>query len=176
MFTKSEMTKKIASISKRNSTLRDDIQVVACNIAGHAYEHGDVTSATALLNATQGQDKVAIVRFLRDHCFVNVKSDGTVALNKKARSEADFVDGAACVEHLLANAPKWYEAAVSTSDAAKILDPVKRMEGLLKSIQKGDCELKACESREIMELAERIAGAIAAQREIAIVVDNVKAA
>lgn len=142
MFTIKQLNTKIRSVAKRNSVLRDDIQVIMCNIAGHAYVHGDVSAASNLLNAVVGQDKVAIVRFLRDHCFVNVKSDGSVSLNKSARKDADFVDGESCVQHLLENAPKWFEAAVSTEQAVAALDVPSRIAALTKQVAKGDREVK----------------------------------
>jgi hypothetical protein len=141
MLKVSELKTRIRSIAKRNAKLRDDIQEVLINIAGHAYEHGDVTLASELLNVTTGQDKVAIVRWLRDYAFTIVKTDGSVKLNKAARNEADFVDGSAIVESL-ADSPKWYDTAVSTEKAAQVLDPAARIRALAKQISKGEREIK----------------------------------
>lgn len=137
MLTMKQLNTKIRSIAKRNAKLRDDIQEILVNIAGHAYEHGDTTICVNLLNSVRGQDKVAIVKWLRDFAFTIVKTDGSVALNKSARNKADFVDGAAVVESL-ADAPKWYDDAVTDSQAAKVLDPVARVKALIKSVEKAD--------------------------------------
>lgn len=159
MLTIKQITTKIRSIARRNATLRDDIQTVMVNLAGHAYEHGDVSAAGNLLNAVVGQDKVAIVRFLRDHCFVNVSNEGKVTLNRKARSEADFADGAACVASLTEHAPKWYEAACTTEQAAKILDPIQALDALLKRIQKAD-SVKYTSLDDVEERVNKIAEAL----------------
>lgn len=169
MLTIKKINTKIRSIKGRNATLRSDIQTVMLNLAGHAYEHGDVSSASKLLDAVTGQDKVAIVRFLRDHCFVSVDGEGTVKLNKKARNDADFVDGDACVAHLEESAPNWWEASTTTQQAAQILDPILSLRSLAKRIAKGDRELKAVMGAELQAAFNEVADAIASQRTLAVI-------
>jgi hypothetical protein len=163
MLSVKALNTKIRSVARRNATLREDIQLIMCNIAGYAYRDGNVSAATNLLNAVVGQDKVAIVRFLHDHCFVNVKKDGTVSLNKKAKKECDFDSAESLVAHLIGNAPKWYESAVSNGQAAAALDPAARIRALAKQVQSGDRDVK--HDMADLELAMReLVGAMAAAR------------
>lgn len=138
MLSMKQLATKITSISKRRETWNDDVQTVLINMAGHAYEHGDVSKFPALFAATKGADKKAIMRFAVDHCFVNVKADGTVSVNKKARKEADFEDGTAVVTHLEQEAPKWFDDAITTEQAAKALDVCASIKALTKRVAKGD--------------------------------------
>lgn len=138
MLTTKELNRKVAGIRRSTAAIRENIHVVLTNLAGHAYEHGDVSVAIKLLNATKGVDKVAIVKYLRENCFTLVNSDGSVKLNKKARNEADFVDGEAVVAHLTSEVQPWYEDAVTTEQAAKVADPAKSLAALVKSIGKAD--------------------------------------
>lgn len=162
MLTLNEITKRITSINNRRVTWNNDVQTVLANLAGHAYEHGDVRKVADLLNACKGADKVAIVGYLRDNCFVNVDKEGKVTLNKKARKEADFVDGDAVVAYL-SEQPTWFDRAITTADAAKILDPVKRIESMIKQVQKGDHDIKFVES-DFNDAVARLNAAIAQAR------------
>lgn len=141
MMTSKELTRKIDSIARRNATLRQDLHVVMCNVAGHVYEHGNVvltTNLVRMLAATKGFDKVAILKWLGEYAFVRFDKDGKPSINKAKRNEADFADGAAVVAHLLEHAPRWDEDAITEAKAAKVLDPAARIESLAKAVEKAD--------------------------------------
>ena len=137
MLTVKQISTKISSIARRNKTIRADIQSVLIQCAGHAYEHGDVSCVANLLSATQGQDKKAILEFAGEYCFVRVSKD-EIKLNKKARAEADFANGDAVIEHLTADAPNWWDSAITTEKAIKALDVAQQLEALAKKIAKSD--------------------------------------
>jgi len=165
MLTTKELNRKVAGIRRSSAAIRENIHVVLVNLAGHAYEHGDVSVAVNLLNATKGVDKVAIVKYLRDNCFTLVKSDGSVKLNKKARAEADFVDGDAVVTHLNTEVQPWYEEAVTTEKAASIVDYEKMLANAIKKIEKSDAEnVKDYNADTLRELTGRLESALDAKR------------
>ena len=165
MLTTKELNRKVAGIRRSSAAIRENIHVVLVNLAGHAYEHGDVSVAVNLLNATKGVDKVAIVKYLRDSCFTLVKSDGSVKLNKKARAEADFVDGDAVVTHLNTEVQPWYEEAVTTEKAASIVDYEKMLANAIKKIEKSDAEnVKDYNADTLRELTGRLESALDAKR------------
>lgn len=139
MLSKSQITTKIASISRRRATINKDIHVVLCNIAGHVFDHGDFTAISRLLDATTGMDKKAIIKWATDYCFVRISEDGKVSINKSARKTADFTNGEAVVSYLTDTAP-WYESAMTTEQAVKELDELKRLESLIKSLEKAKAE------------------------------------
>lgn len=147
LLTKKQITAKITGIAKRTSTLRDDIHVTLCHIAGHAYENGDVTGFTRLFAATSGVNRKALTAWVHDVGFARIQPDGSFKLNKSARSEADFVDGDAVATYLLAEA-KWYENEESGAQIAAALDVAKRVEGLAKALEKAVAEGKVVQFDE----------------------------
>ena len=50
MLTTKELNRKVAGIRRSSAAIRENIHVVLVNLAGHAYEHGDVSVAVNLLN------------------------------------------------------------------------------------------------------------------------------
>lgn len=139
MLTSKELATKIASVSRRNKTLRQDIQAILVQISAHVYSHGDTRSIPALLNATVGQDKVAIIKWLTAHAFVRFDKDGNVELNKTARKGADFDSGDAVIESLADVAP-WYENAVTNAKAAQVAKEEALLDRLIKSMEKAQAE------------------------------------
>lgn len=137
LLTKKQLTNKIDGIGKRTTTLRQDIHETLCHAAGHAYEHGDVTSFTRLFNATSGMARKDIAAWVAEFGFARLTKDGTYKLNKKTRGEADYASGAACAEYLLAER-KWYENEMNAEEIVRALDVAKRMDSLASSIEKAD--------------------------------------
>ena len=135
MLTKKQLTAKIAGISKRSTTLRDDVHVALCHAAGWAYEHGDVTAFTRLFAATSGMNRKALTAWVHDVGFALLQKDGSFKLNKTARKAADFEGGSAVVDFLLAE-PKWYEREESAAAVVKALDVAARLEGVAKALTK----------------------------------------
>jgi hypothetical protein len=142
MLSKKEIGRRITTIRKNDATLRDRVHEVLCNIAGHAFEHGDVSQFDALFSATSGLNKEAMMTWVHDNGFARYdkKADG-FRVNKSMRKESDFTCGEEVVEYLLTQ-PKWYEAAKSNSAVAAALDVAKRIEALAKAIEKARNEHK----------------------------------
>lgn len=140
-LTKKQLTTKIGGIAKRTASLRQDIHEVLCHAAGHAYEHGDVTNFTRLFDATSGVARKDIAQWVRDFGFATLQKDGTFKLNKKARNEATFNDGAACAEYLMAER-RWYETEMTAEDVVKALDVAKRLDSLAAAMEKAAKEGK----------------------------------
>jgi len=114
--------RRIASISKRNATLRADIQTCLCSISAHAYQHGDVTNFTHLIDGVKGQDAKAIVDWIEAYGFAKLKSDGTFILNKDMRIKADFADGQAVYDeytHEDTEVVAWFKFVKTIKQIAK---------------------------------------------------------
>ena len=59
----------IASIARQNNTLRLKIHTALCRISAHAYEHGDVTMFTYLLDNVRRQDRKAKIAWIEESTF-----------------------------------------------------------------------------------------------------------
>ena len=175
MLTTQEINTKITGVRTSVSNLRTNMQVVLVNLAGHAYEHGDVRAISALTkrlldNSLQGVDIKSVITYLRDNCFVHPQEDGTVKLNKKARSEADFADGDAVVAHLMSEVPAWYTKAQSVSDALKDLNVPKSILRIAEQAIKKDNAGKVafnlvCSPNELDEALTQLAVNLKIRRE-----------
>jgi len=168
MLNSKELTRAIQSITRRTKTLRKDIHVVLCNIAGHVYEHNQAIGVKALLNGTKGADKVAIMAWLKENAFIKFDNNGFAEVNKSARKNADFESGAELVEYLLEQAPKWYDDAITTEKAAKLLDPAARIEALAKQVEKADDI--ALNLRAVEDAIQHLAEAIKVKRQLKAVI------
>lgn len=173
MLSIKQINTKIRSISKRNATLREDIQTVLCNIAGHAYQHGDPTAVEPLLKAVVGQDKKAIIGFLETYCFVKVARNDSVSVNKKARKDAEFVSGDECTAYLLELAPKWYDNAQTTEQAVRALDPTARLRKLEKDIKDPKREVEI-NMDEVESAMRDLLGTISARRRGMLTSEHIK--
>ena len=112
----------IATIAKQNASLRSRIQICLCRISAHAYEHGDVTMFTNLLESVKGQDRKAIIDWTEKYGFAKVKSDGTFSLNKTMRDNAEFANGQAVYDeytHEDTEVVSWFEFVKSVKQIAK---------------------------------------------------------
>lgn len=141
MLTVSQIKAKITGIRTSANNLRGNLQEVLMNLAAHVYIHGDTRPVEAefkrlLDGSLQGVDIGAVVKYMAKHCFVHVKEDGSVVLNKKARNEADFdkEDGNHLIKYLTDEVPHWYTYTKSTADAVKDLDPAARLRSLAKQV------------------------------------------
>ena len=139
LLTKAELTSKISGIATTTKTLREDIHIVLCHSAGHAFEHGDVTNFTRLFDATSGMARKQMAAWIKEFGFAVLQKDGTYKLDKKARNEMReqeaFKDGAECAEYLLAER-KWYVKEDTAEQIVNALDVAKRLEALAKQIEK----------------------------------------
>lgn len=136
MLSIKEINRKIAGVKKSTTTIRDNVQVILCSIAGHAYEHGRVTMYQSLYAATTGLNKKNMVKWIHENGFARLQKDGTFKLNKKMRNETQFDDGEAVVAFLTTEAKKWYENEDSAEQILKALDVTGRITALTKAIDK----------------------------------------
>jgi hypothetical protein len=112
----------IASIARQNKTLRLKIHTALCRISAHAYEHGDVTMFTYLLDNVRGQDRKAIVDWIEVYGFAKFKSDGTFSLNKAMRDNSTVADGQALFDdytHEDSEVKPWFNFVKSVKQIAK---------------------------------------------------------
>ena len=137
MLNKKEITKLIAGISKKKQAVNDDIQTAIANIAGHAYEHGDVTGYDSLIAALKGTDLVLVVRHIRTYGFGLLDGKaGAFKLNKTMRDSSDFIDGQAVVDYIMSVEP-WYTKQDSLKKVAAKVDALAQIKSLTTRITKG---------------------------------------
>lgn len=135
MLSLKELNTKIRAISRTTAKLRDDIQIVLCNAAAHAYVHGDVTPFSALFAATSGVNRKRIAKWVQSYGFAMLQKDGTFKLNKTARKDADFADGDAVVAYLTNEVPAWYADEESAAQIMRELDVAARIKSLTSQIK-----------------------------------------
>jgi hypothetical protein len=141
MLNKQEITQKIAGIKRSATSLRDNVQTVLCNIAGHAFEHGDVTLYQKLYDATSGLNRKKMVKWVHDYGFAQLQKDGSFRLNKTARKDADFPNGEAVVAYLSSEeVPAWYADEENAAEILRALDIAQRIKSLTAQIEKARSE------------------------------------
>lgn len=177
MLTKEQIGVKITEISGAKQSLRADIQSVLISIAGHVYDHRDVTMYNNLYNATRGMDRTAIARWIKTYGFGSLQADtGTYKLAKKAVDEGHFADGADVVDFLthgypnteVAPAEDWW-AMVSRTSAPKDIIVDKAIDSQVKAWTKA---YEGTEKDVIVNMDACIASLAAAQKFIARVQAN----
>lgn len=142
MLNQSELKSKIAGIKKSANSIRANVQTVACNIAGHAYEHGDVTLYAKLYDAMGGLNKKKFVQWVHEFGFARLQKDGSFKLDKKARESAEFTSGDEVVEYLTTEVRAWYENEETAEQILKALDVEARINSLAKQIASGQYDVK----------------------------------
>lgn len=160
MLTTKQLNQKIAGIRRTTAALRENIHVVLCNAAGHAYEHGDVTALSNLFEATSGVNRKRIAAWVRDNGFAMLQKDGSFKLNKQMRKEADFTDGDAVVEYLTNEVPAWYVDEESAAQIVKELDAVQRIKSLTAQIAKDGAVIKNVDFAAYRQAMEDLDAAI----------------
>ena len=157
MFTQKQLVPKIAGVRKSTKAMRANIQEILVHAAGIAYQHGNVTSFTNLINSTRGADQKAIMSWIRDNGFAIYKVEtGVYNLNKTMQKREDFADGDAVVEYLTNEVPAWYELQATTETIARELDVNKRLESLIKSMREGKNVVKVdfMAARQLMDVLQ----------------------
>ena len=157
MFTQKQLVPKIAGVRKSTKAIRANIQEILVHAAGIAYQHGNVSSFTNLINSTRGADQKAIMSWIRDNGFAIYKVEtGVYNLNKTMQKREDFADGDAVVEYLTNEVPAWYELQATTETIAKELDVNKRLESLIKSMREGKNVVKVdfMAARQLMDVLQ----------------------
>lgn len=160
MLTAKQLNQKIAGIRRTTAALRENIHVVLCNAAGHAFEHGDVTALANLFEATSGVNRKRIAAWVRDNGFAMLQKDGSFKLNKQMRKEADFTDGDAVVEYLTNEVPAWYVDEESAAQIVKELDAVQRIKSLTAQIAKDGAVIKNVDFAAYRQAMEDLDAAI----------------
>ena len=120
--TNKRIAKQIKSIAGRNKTLRNMIQSTLCEIAAHAYQHGDVTHYNTLLDAIRGQDRKAIIDWIEEYGFARIRPDGTFGKAKAAVDAADYADAQAVFDEYTApdtTIKPWFDFVKSVKQIAK---------------------------------------------------------
>ena len=165
MLNKKEIQNRIKTIGTNSSKLRGQVQDVLIQIAGHAYEHGDVTQYDALFAATSGMNRKRIAAWIRDNGFAKLTNKGTFEVNKTARKRADFSNGADVVEYLTEYAPLWYADEETAPQVAQELNVASRVKSLAAQIDKaasGGRKVKI-DYKEAREALETLQASIARQ-------------
>ena len=123
MLNKKELNQKISGIRRSTDAIRRNVHEVLCNAAGHAYEHGDVSFFTRLIDATSGVNQKRITRWIRDNGFAKWDEEkGYYVVNKAARKDADFADGHAVAMYLFTEVAAWYVEPPKAEQADKPFD------------------------------------------------------
>jgi hypothetical protein len=162
MLTSKELNAKIAGIRRTTAALRENIQTVLCNAAGHAYEHGDVTAFTKLFEATSGVNRKRIAAWVRDNGFAVLQKDGTFKINKSMRKDADFDNGDVVVEYLTNEVPAWYVDEETAGQIVKELDAIQRIKSLTSQITKDGTVVKHVDFAAYRQAMDELDAAIRA--------------
>lgn len=120
--TNKRIAKQIKSIAGRNKTLRNMIQSTLCEIAAHAYQHGDVTLYNKLLDAVRGQDRKALIDWIEEYGFARIRPDGSFGKAKAAVDAADYADGQAVYDEYTApdtTIKPWFDFVKTVQQIAK---------------------------------------------------------
>ena len=125
MLTQKQIKVKIGGISRSSKAIRNNIQEVLCNIAGHGFnvEVGDVSLFTNLVNATTGMNQTRIKSWIRDNGLATWNKDkNRYVLNKNAQKKAneEFEDAHAYCMYLFTDETKtWYNPPKDDGDKDK---------------------------------------------------------
>jgi hypothetical protein len=161
MLSTKELNQKIAGIRTSANAIRNNVQTVLVHAAGHAYQHGDVTTFDKLYAATSGLNRKKIAKWVRDNGFAMLQPDGTHKINKTARAQADFESGDDVVSYLTDEVAPWYANEETAAQIVKELDAVARIKSLTSQILKDGANVKhvdfAAYSQARAELDEAIA-------------------
>ena len=138
------INRKIGGIKKSTTTIRANVQEVLCNVAGHAYEFGDVTGFDKLLAVSTGLSKSRIIRWVHEYGFARYNEQtGTFKTNKKMLKETMFGNGSytdgsgtEVVKYLVDESVNWYDMTAGEASTDKPLDITQSLVALRKRIDK----------------------------------------
>ena len=154
--TNKRIAKQIKSIAGRNKTLRNMIQSTLCEIAAHAYEHGDVTLYNNLLDAIRGQDRKAIIDWIEEYGFARIRPDGTFGKAKAAVDAAGYADAQAVYDEYTApdtTVKPWFDFVKTVQQIAKDMTMPQLLNALMaKAAEHADPEsdLKGKKRRKVV--------------------------
>ena len=91
MLTAKQLGTKIGGIRKSSEAIRKNVHEVLCNAAGYAFQDGDVTYFTRLIDATSGVNQKRIQRWITTNGLASWSpKKNQYVLNKKARKNAEI--------------------------------------------------------------------------------------
>lgn len=144
--TNKRIAKQIKSIAGRNKTLRNMIQSTLCEIAAHAYQHGDVTLYDRLLDAVRGQDRKALIDWIEEYGFARMRSDkGTFgSVSQSTKEAAGYADGQAVYDEYTApdtTVKPWFDFVKTVQQIAKDMTMPQLLNALMaKAAEHADPE------------------------------------
>jgi hypothetical protein len=154
MLTNQEITRKISGIRTSAKAIRNNVHEVLCNVAGHVFDHKNVTQFTRLYEATSGLNRKRIVAWIHANGFARLQKDGTFQLNKSALEKADFACGDDVVEYLTNEVPAWYVDEENAAQILKALDVDASIVALLKKMDNDEREVKV--SANVIDLIDQL--------------------
>lgn len=134
MLTKDQLTKRIAGLSKKSVTLRQEIHLIAVAVIGHVYEHGDTRVADSLVAAMgKGFDRKAILLYFKEYGAMRWdKAESCFVINKAARETFEFDEAYLNDE----TTPRWYDFAPSKKNLSD--EPYDFLDVLQNALKKAD--------------------------------------
>ena len=111
MLTAKQLGTKIGGIRKSSEAIRKNVHEVLCNAAGYAFQDGDVTYFTRLIDATTGVNQKRIQRWITTNGLASWSpKKNQYVLNKKARKNAEikFDDAHAYCMYLFTEVEQWH--------------------------------------------------------------------
>ena len=79
MLTRKQIPAKIGGVRRSSAAMRQNIHEIACSIAAHAYEHGDVRQFANLYDAMSGLNREALCMWIKANGFAIIPEDWTHA-------------------------------------------------------------------------------------------------
>lgn len=163
MLSVKQLNNRIVTIAKNSAKLRDQIQDVLIQTAGHAYEHGDVRGFERLFAATSGANRKKMTAWIHEYGFARIQKDGSFKVNKASRKDAEFASGDELIDYLTENAPEWYADEESAAQVKADLNVASRVQSLASQIDKANAEGRhiKVDYKEVHNALEALKGAIA---------------
>lgn len=140
---KDSITKAIASIGRAGVRLIAAIQTAAVQVIGHAVQHGDVTLANALLDATPKHQRAALVAFLEMYGpFAYMKQDKNLAFYREnvkltaGTTAGKLGDGSISITQEYVDAlPRW-ESLVKPAEPRSVYDVQEEADRFITRMRK----------------------------------------
>lgn len=145
----SAIKSSIKTLGRNTDTVRNKVHALLCEVAGHAYEHGDVRLFDDILAASKGLNIKEMVKWINANGFARITKDGA-KVNKQARKDADFANGDEVTAYLMEQ-PQWHETEDSLEQVVKELDAIKRIQSLRNQITKEGTVVKHVDFQKLTE-------------------------
>ncbi|HBO16267.1 MAG TPA: hypothetical protein DD440_08010 [Porticoccaceae bacterium] len=126
MLTAKQLGTKIGGIRKSSEAIRKNVHEVLCNAAGYAFQDGDVTYFTRLIDATTGVNQKRIQRWITTNGLASWSAKkNQYVVNKAARKEAQaqYDDAHAYCMYLFTEVEQWHIDPPKAATTPKEFDP-----------------------------------------------------